>query len=77
MSIKIPPRPPEFNTPAEINGERNPEYEKAMMKHNEAMFTWQQAVQQAQQEQNRDFEMKSNMSKANNDAMQSVIRNLA
>ena len=73
MGMYIPPKPPPFTE----SPENNPNYQANFQAHQERMFAWQTAVQNAQQELKQEFETASNVRKAADDAMQAMIRNLA
>jgi hypothetical protein len=74
MAIQIPPKPPPFT---EKPGADNPNYHTNLQAHQEKMFEWQMAVQNAQAEMKQSFELASNTRKAADDAMENMIRNLA
>ncbi len=73
MGMYIPPKPPPFTE----SPENNPDYQTHFQQHQEKMFAWQTAVQNAQQELKQEFETASNVRKAADDAMEAMIRNLA
>lgn len=74
MGMQIPPQPPPFT---EKPGDDNPDYQTHLQAHQEEMFQWQMAVQNAQQEQKQEFETASNVRKSADDALEAMIRNLA
>ena len=73
MSIgRIPPRP-QLETPAQDD----PDFANKMMKNNEIMANWQMLVDQTSNQQKQEIEAKTNLMKKADEAMESIIRNLA
>ena len=72
MAVTIPPKPPSF--------EGNPDdrdYAAQLQAHQEAMMNWQLSVQAAQNEQNQETTLASNIQKANHEALMTISRNVA
>ncbi|WP_376793975.1 hypothetical protein [Thermogemmatispora sp.] len=71
MGVNIPPRPPEFN-----GDPKDPLYQKKLVDWQTEMTLWQMAVQAAQNEQQREQNMASNMQKSAHEALMAVVNNL-
>lgn len=72
MSIAIPTKPNDFNEDPDSKT-----YGADLMKYQQKLAEYNQAIQAAENSQNQEAETASNMQKANNDAMQGIIRNIA
>ncbi|HVF50738.1 MAG TPA: hypothetical protein VNA19_11660 [Pyrinomonadaceae bacterium] len=68
----IPPRP-QLETP---NAE-DPDFANKQLRNQEIMMNWQMAVQEVFNQQKQEAELKSNLMKKADEAMESMIRNLA
>jgi hypothetical protein len=68
----IPPRP-QLETP----NPEDPDYANKQLQNQEIMMNWQMAVQEVFNQQKQQAEMKSNLMKKADDAMEAMIRNLA
>lgn len=68
----IPPRP-NLETPKPDD----PDFANKQARNQEIMMNWQMAVQDAFNQQKQEAEMKSNLMKKADEAISSIIRNLA
>jgi hypothetical protein len=69
---RIPPRP-QLESPSP----EDPDFAQKQMENQQIMMNWQMAVQEIFNQQKQEAEMKSNLMKKADEAMEAMIRNLA
>jgi hypothetical protein len=72
MAMTIPPKPPTFQ-----GNPDDADYAQKLQEHQNSMMMWQMTVQAAQNEQNQETTMASNIQKANHEALMNISRNVA